>query len=53
LTFLGVPVPPGEVHFALVYWPDSVRNGLWISGLTLALLLLVCGWRWWQRGRRP
>ena len=39
LTLVGVPVPAGSVTFDLVYRPDSVRIGLWISGAVLALLL--------------
>jgi hypothetical protein len=45
LTLLGVPVPAGEHCFALVYWPDSVRLGLWISAGTLALLVILGTWR--------
>ncbi len=41
LTLLGVPIPAGRVVFDLVYQPDSVRTGLWIGGVTLALL--ACG----------
>lgn len=41
LTLLGVPIPAGRVAFDLVYQPDSVRTGLWIGGVTLALL--ACG----------
>jgi hypothetical protein len=57
LTFLGVPLPPGEHHFELVYRPRSVRLGLWISGLTLALLAAVGGTvlvvdRLWRRKGR-
>jgi hypothetical protein len=52
LTLLGVPIPPGVVRFELVYWPESVRNGLWISGVTAGGLLLVIGWRFlWRRQR--
>jgi uncharacterized membrane protein YfhO len=48
LTFLGLRVPAGERTIELVYWPSSVRNGLFISGATL--ILLVAGWlRWWRR----
>lgn len=39
LAFLGVPVPAGPVRFDLIYAPESVRNGLWIGGATLLLLL--------------
>ncbi|MCA9557051.1 MAG: hypothetical protein KC583_00695, partial [Myxococcales bacterium] len=41
LAFMGVPVPPGRVDFELRYRPDSVRWGLLVSGVTLAL---VAGW---------
>ncbi len=40
LTFLGVPVRPGESTIELTYWPDSVRFGLAISGVALLLLVL-------------
>ena len=38
LTLIGVPVPPGSYSFDLVYQPDSIRLGLWISGATLLVL---------------
>jgi hypothetical protein len=52
LTLIGVPVAPGAVHFELVYWPESVRSGLWISGVTLGGLLLVALWRFSRRRQR-
>ncbi len=53
LTLLAVPVPAGEVVFELRYWPASVQSGLWISGVTVALLLLAgVGRMAWGR-RRP
>jgi hypothetical protein len=45
LTLLGVPIPSGSYQFDLVYQPDSIRYGLWISGLTLALLGALALWR--------
>jgi hypothetical protein len=45
LTLLGVPIPRGSYQFDLVYRPDSIRNGLWISGFTLALLGSLALWR--------
>jgi hypothetical protein len=50
-SFLGVPVPPGDVALELRYAPSSLRNGLWVSSATLllvaagALLLLRMGRR--------
>jgi hypothetical protein len=38
LTLLGVPLPAGDVAIEVRYQPQSVRNGLWIGGATLALL---------------
>jgi hypothetical protein len=38
LTLVGVPVPAGVVEFDLVYEPDSVKWGLWISSATLLAL---------------
>jgi hypothetical protein len=55
LSFIGVPLPAGHTSFDLVYWPDSVHYGLWISGAALGLLSLACLWHWLQRrkGRQP
>jgi hypothetical protein len=41
LTLLAIPVRPGESVIELVYWPDSVRFGLMISGATLFLVGLA------------
>ncbi|CAN5702909.1 hypothetical protein BH10CHL1_BH10CHL1_21530 [soil metagenome] len=49
LSFIGLPIPAGQTHFELVYWPDSVRYGLWLSGATLGLLTLACLWHWVQQ----
>lgn len=35
-AFRGFPVPEGENEFIMVYFPDSFRYGLWLSGLALA-----------------
>ena len=51
LTFLGVPVKPGESTIDLVYRPDSIRFGLGISGVSLVTWLGACGVRAWA-GRR-
>lgn len=53
LSFLGLAVPAGESRFELVYWPASVRTGLWISGITLALLLVVSLFRFVRRRQQP
>ncbi|MFN8464607.1 MAG: hypothetical protein U0X20_03615 [Caldilineaceae bacterium] len=45
LTLVGVPVPAGSFTFDLVYHPDSVRWGLWISGVTLLVLAVLAAWR--------
>ena len=45
LTLLAVPAPPGDSTFDLVYQPDSLRFGLWISAATLLLLALALLWR--------
>jgi hypothetical protein len=45
LTLVGVPVPAGSYTFDLVYQPDSIRIGLWISGATLLLLAAVLAGR--------
>jgi uncharacterized membrane protein len=45
LTFLGVPVEPGESRVELTYAPDSVRFGLAVSGFALLLLGAAAVWR--------
>ena len=45
LTLIGMPIPADVTAFDLVYWPDSVRFGLWISGATLVLLALTGLWQ--------
>ncbi len=45
LTFLGIPVRAGESTIELVYWPDSVRYGMGISGAALLVLAGVGGYR--------
>ncbi len=49
LTLIGVPVPPGSYSFDLVYQPDSIRLGLWISGATLLVLAALAAGRWLSR----
>lgn len=51
LTLLGVLVPPGVATFELVYWPQSVQLGLWLSGGTLFVLGVLGGWHGWARRR--
>ncbi len=45
LTLVGIPVPAGSFTFDPVYRPDSIRWGLWISGVTLLVLALLAAWR--------
>jgi hypothetical protein len=45
LTLLGIWLPAGASVFTLGYNPLSLRLGLWISGGTLMLLLVVLLWR--------
>jgi hypothetical protein len=52
VTLLGVPVDPGQSVVELTYRPASVRLGLLISGVTLALLALLFLWRIGQRRTR-
>lgn len=49
LTLLAVPLPPGSHSFELRYWPDSLRDGLGISGGALLLLALAGLWTWGKR----
>ena len=49
LTLIGIPVPAGSFAFDLVYQPDSIRVGLWISGVTLLVLVVLAAWRWLAR----
>ena len=44
LTFLGVPLDSGHSVVELSYRPASVRLGLLISGITLALLFGALVW---------
>lgn len=56
LTLLGIPVPAGSFTFDLVYQPDSIRAGLWISGVSLLVLVVLTAWRWLARkkpGKAP
>ena len=53
LTLIGVPLPPGAVRFELVYAPASVRNGLWVTLATLALLLFLGMLAAVRRRRQP
>jgi len=48
-TMMGTIIPVGTQTFELVYWPGSIRYGLWISGLTLLFLTLVSCYRWSAR----
>jgi hypothetical protein len=45
LTLVGIWLPAQPVEFTLRYRPLSVRLGLWVSVVTLLVLLLVCLWR--------
>jgi hypothetical protein len=51
LTLLGLPLSAGRYEIELVYWPDSVRYGLAISGVTLAALLASGAWPYLRRRR--
>jgi hypothetical protein len=51
LTLIGVPIPPGSYRFDLVYQPDSIRLGLWISGSALLALVALVSWRLLPRRR--
>ena len=50
LTLVGIPVPAGAYTFDLIYQPDSIRLGLWISGAAVLLLAAATAGRWpWKR----
>ncbi|HBY95038.1 MAG TPA: hypothetical protein DEP84_13945, partial [Chloroflexi bacterium] len=51
LSFLGLPVPAGTTTVELVYWPASVRDGLFISVATLLFLLVLGLWQWRRHTR--
>ncbi|MSP12597.1 MAG: hypothetical protein EXR62_06530 [Chloroflexi bacterium] len=53
-TFIGIPLAAGKSTIDLVYWPDSIRIGVVISGATLALLILYALWQYFtaKRGGR-
>lgn len=54
LTLIGIPVPAGSYTFDLLYQPDSIRLGLWISGATALLLAAALAGRllWKRRAAR-
>jgi len=51
LALVGLWLPGGNSTFSLHYDPLTVRLGLWISGITLLILLLVVLWHVWRRKR--
>ncbi len=44
--YRGVELPAGKHQVEWIYRPQSLGRGIWISGLSLALLLGVLGLRW-------
>ena len=40
LTLLALPIPPGDLTFTLVYWPDSLTWGLAITGSALFIVFI-------------
>lgn len=46
--FRAVDIPPGEHTIEWTYRPASVRNGLWISGLSIFALLAIGHVRFWH-----
>ncbi|NJN81606.1 MAG: hypothetical protein HC802_04510 [Caldilineaceae bacterium] len=56
LALIGVAVPPGAVAFDLVYRPQTLTIGAWISALTLLALtllaLVLAGAARWRLRRR-
>jgi hypothetical protein len=51
LTLIGMWLPAGESVFSLRYSPASVRVGLWISGGTALVLVVVLVMLAWRRSR--
>jgi hypothetical protein len=45
----GVPVPEGTHEVHLAYRPGSVFNALWISGISVLLLLGLAASGLWER----
>ena len=50
--FQALEVGPGRHEIVLEYWPVSLRVGLWISGLGLALLFTLLALGAWPRVHR-
>jgi hypothetical protein len=48
----GTGTPAGRHRLVMRYEPPEVREGLWLSGLGLVLLLALSGWELWARRRR-
>ena len=46
--FRAVDIPAGEHTIEWTYSPASVRNGLWISGLSILTLLAIGHLRFWH-----
>jgi uncharacterized membrane protein YfhO len=46
-ALLGIPVSPGEHEIVVRYDPDSLRLGLWISGLTSIGAIGAIGYAGW------
>ncbi|MCB9138456.1 MAG: hypothetical protein H6642_08930 [Caldilineaceae bacterium] len=53
LALIGVAVPSGDTSFELVYAPDSVRIGLWITLATLLALAVGALFTATRTGRQP
>ncbi len=51
-ALLGIPIGPGQHTVELRYAPDSLRLGLWISGVSGVGSLAVLGWAGWSRTTR-
>jgi Bacterial membrane protein YfhO len=49
-VFMAVPVPAGAHQVVVTFSTPGARAGLAVSGLSLALLLVLC---WWQRRAAP
>ena len=47
----GIALGPGLHRIRFEYRPRSFEQGLWVSAATL-IVLLVCGFVTWRRGRR-
>jgi hypothetical protein len=48
-ALLGIPLGPGEHVVEVIYAPDSLTLGLWVSGISAAGCIAALGYAGWSR----